>query len=264
MVKYRIPVLPLRDIVVFPNMVAPLFVGREQSVNALNHVMTGDKKIFLLSQKNSKIDNPNKENLYSFGTIAKIIQLLKLPDGTLKVLVEGIQRAKINKIIFNKEFITASFTEINYKTKKNSNIRALQKLIIEQFVEFHKINKKVSLDVINNVKKLNDPDKIVDLISSNISISLSQKQEILEIINTEERLNKIYGYLVSEIDSFQVEKKIKGRVKRQMEKTQKEYYLNEQMKAIQKELGENEDLDEIAELEKKINEYNLSNNSLSL
>ena len=258
MVKNLIPVLPLRDIVVFPNMVAPLFVGREQSVNALNHVMTGDKKIFLLSQKNSKVDNPNKENLYSFGTVAKIIQLLKLPDGTLKVLVEGIQRAKVNKINFNKEFITASITEINQKTKKNSNIRALQKLIIEQFVEFQKINKKVSLDVINNVKTLNDPDKIVDIIVSNISISLSQKQEILEIINTEERLNKIYGYLVSEIDSFQVEKKIKGRVKRQMEKTQKEYYLNEQMKAIQKELGENEDLDEIAELEKKLNQYNLS------
>ena len=258
MVKITLPVLPLRDIVVFPNMVAPLFVGREQSVNALNHVMTVDKKIFLLSQKNSKIDNPDKENLYSFGTIAKIIQLLKLPDGTLKVLVEGIQRAKVNKINFNKEFITASITEINQKTKKNSNIRALQKLIIEQFIEFQKINKKVSQDVINNVKILNDPDKIVDIIVSNISISLSQKQEILEMINTEERLNKIYGYLVSEIDSFQVEKKIKGRVKRQMEKTQKEYYLNEQMKAIQKELGENEDLDEIAELEMKLNKYNLS------
>ena len=257
MVK-NIPVLPLRDIVVFPNMVAPLFVGREQSVKALNHVMTADKKIFLLSQKNSKVDNPNKENLYSFGTIAKIIQLLKLPDGTLKVLVEGIQRAKVNKINFNKDFITASITEINQKTNKNSNIRALQKLILEQFVEFQKINKKVSLEVINNVKTINDPDKIVDIIVSNISISLSQKQEILEIINTEDRLNKVYGYLVSEIDSFQVEKKIKGRVKRQMEKTQKEYYLNEQMKAIQKELGENEELDEIAELEKKLNRYNLS------
>ncbi len=254
-----IPVLPLRDIVVFPNMVAPLFVGREQSVNALNHVMTGDKKIFLLSQKNSKVDNPNKENLYSFGTVAKIIQLLKLPDGTLKVLVEGAYRAKVNKINFNKDFITASITEINQKTKKNSSIKALQKLIIEQFVEFQKINKKVSLDVINNVKVLNDPDKIADIISSNISISLSQKQSILEIIDTEERLNKIYGYLVSEIDSFQVEKKIKGRVKRQMEKTQKEYYLNEQMKAIQKELGENDDLDEIAELEKKLHSYKLSN-----
>ena len=258
MIKNTIPVLPLRDIVVFPNMVAPLFVGREQSVNALNHVMTGDKKIFLLSQKSSKIDNPNRENLYSFGTIAKIIQLLKLPDGTLKVLVEGVQRAKVDKINFNKEFITASVNEVNDKIKKNSNIKALQKLIIEQFVEFQKINKKVSLDVVNNVKTSNDPNKIVDIIVSNISISLSQKQEILEIINTEERLNKIYGYLVSEIDSFQVEKKIKGRVKRQMEKTQKEYYLNEQMKAIQKELGENEDLDEIAELEKKLNQYNLS------
>ena len=261
MVKNILPVLPLRDIVVFPNMIAPLFVGREQSVNALNHVMTADKKIFLLSQRNSKVDNPNKENLYSYGTIAKIIQLLKLPDGTLKVLVEGIQRAKVNKINFNKEFITASVTEINQKTKKNSNIKALQKLIIEQFVEFQKINKKVSQDVVNNVKISNDPDKIVDTIASNISISLSQKQEILEIINTEERLNKIYGYLVSEIDSFQVEKKIKGRVKRQMEKTQKEYYLNEQMKAIQKELGENDDLDEIAELENKLNQINLSKES---
>ena len=258
MVKNIIPVLPLRDIVVFPNMVAPLFVGREQSVNALNHVMTGEKKIFLLSQKNSKIDNPNKENLYSFGTVARIIQLLKLPDGTLKVLVEGLQRAKVNKVNFNKDFITASITEINPKIKKNPNIKTLQKLVIEQFIEFQKINKKVSLDVINNAKTTNDPNKIVDIITSNISITLNQKQEILEIINTEERLNKIYGYLVSEIDSFQVEKKIKGRVKRQMEKTQKEYYLNEQMKAIQKELGESEDLDEIAELEKKLHEYSLS------
>ena len=195
MVKNLIPVLPLRDIVVFPNMIAPLFVGREQSVKALNYVMTGDKKIFLLSQKNSKVDNPDKENLYSFGTVAKIIQLLKLPDGTLKVLVEGIERAKVNKINFNKDFITASIIVINQKTKKNSNIKALRKLIIEQFIEFQKINKKVSQDVINNVKNINDADKIVDIIVSNISISLSQKQEILEIINTEERLNKIYGYL---------------------------------------------------------------------
>ena len=193
MVKYKIPVLPLRDIVVFPNMVAPLFVGREQSVNALNHVMTGDKKILLLSQKNSKVDNPNKDNLYSLGTVAKIIQLLKLPDGTLKVLVEGIQRAKVIKIDFNKEFISASITEINKKTKKNTNIRALQKLVIEQFIEFQKINKKISLDVINNIKTYIDPDKIVDVIASNISISLSQKQEILEITNTEDRLNKVYG-----------------------------------------------------------------------
>ena len=258
MLKNTIPVLPLRDIVVFPNMVAPLFVGRDQSVNALNNVMSGDKKIFLVSQKNSKIDNPNKENLYSFGTVAKVIQLLKLPDGTLKVLVEGMYRAKVVKITFKKEFISASILEINQKLKKTPNIKALQKLVIEQFIEFQKINKKIPLDVISSLKSLSEPNKIVDIIASNISISISQKQEILEITNTEDRLNKIYGYLVSEIDSFQVEKKIKGRVKRQMEKTQKEYYLNEQMKAIQKELGENEDLDEIAELEMKISKFKLS------
>ena len=169
-----------------------------------------------------------------------------------------MSRAKVTRLNFNKEFITASIIEINQKTKKNANIKALQKLIVEQFSEFQKINKKVSLDAVNNVKSITDPDKIVDLIVSNISITMAQKQEILELLNTEERLNKIYGFLVSEIDSFQVEKKIKGRVKRQMEKTQKEYYLNEQMKAIQKELGENEDLDEIAELEKKLNVYKLS------
>ncbi len=260
MVKnYTLPVLPLRDIVVFPNMVAPLFVGRKQSVNSLNNVMTGDKKILLISQKSSEIDNPNKENLYNVGTVAKIIQLLKLPDGTLKVLVEGIFRAKIKKINFNKDFITGSFIEIKQITKKNSKIKALQKLTTEQFVEFQKINKKVSLDLVNKTKLITDPNIIIDTIAANINISINQKQEILEIEDLEERLNKVYGYLVSEIDSFQVEKKIKGRVKRQMEKTQKEYYLNEQMKAIQKELGENEDIDEITELEMKIGKLKLSN-----
>ena len=260
MVKnYTLPVLPLRDIVVFPNMVAPLFVGRKQSVNSLNNVMTGDKKILLISQKNSEIDNPNKENLYNVGTVAKIIQLLKLPDGTLKVLVEGIFRAKIKKINFNKDFITGSFFEIKEIAKKNSKIKALQKLTTEQFVEFQKINKKVSLELVNKTKLITDPNRIVDTIAANINISIYQKQEILEIENLEERLNKVYGYLVSEIDSFQVEKKIKGRVKRQMEKTQKEYYLNEQMKAIQKELGENEDIDEITDLEMKIGKLKLSN-----
>ena len=147
MIKNPIPVLPLRDIVVFPNMVAPLFVGREQSVNALNHVMSGDKKIFLLSQKNSKVDNPNKDNLYSFGTLAKIIQLLKLPDGTLKVLVEGIQRAKINKINFNKDFITASIDIIKDNNKKSSSLKAIQKLVVEQCEEYQKVNKKISIDL---------------------------------------------------------------------------------------------------------------------
>ena len=258
MIKSIIPVLPLRDIVVFPHMVAPLFVGRKQSVNALNSVMTGDKKIFLLSQKNSDIDNPNKDNLYQYGTVAKVLQLLKLPDGTLKVLVEGLYRAKVSKLDFNKDFAIATISEVKISIKKTANLKALQKLVIEQFEEYQKINKKINVDLVNNIKNFNDANKIVDVIVSNINISIEQKQEILEVEQIEDRLNKIYGHLVSEIDSFQVEKKIKGRVKRQMEKTQKEYYLNEQMKAIQKELGENEDLDEIAELEKKIESYSLS------
>ena len=256
--KIKIPVLPLRDIVVFPHLVAPLFVGRKQSVNALNAVMSSDKKIFLLSQKSSEIDNPSEKNLYQYGTVAKVLQLLKLPDGTLKVLVEGIYRAKLKNIYFNKDYISASLIEIKNLYKKNTNIKALQKLVVEQFEEYQKINKKIQIDLINNIKTFTDPNKIADVISANITISIEQKQEILEIENTEDRLNKIYGYLLSEIDSFQVEKKIKGRVKRQMEKTQKEYYLNEQMKAIQKELGETEDVDEITELEKKIEEYSLS------
>ncbi len=257
MINKLLPVLPLRDIVVFPHMVAPLFVGRKQSVNALNEVMNGDKKIFLLSQKNSDIDNPNKDNLYSYGTVAKVLQLLKLPDGTLKVLVEGLSRAKVNKLTFNKDFTVATIKEIKDTIKKSTNIKALQKLIVEQFEEYQKINKKIPIDLVNNIKSFSDLNKIADVIVANLSISIEQKQEILEIEKTENRLNKIYGHLISEIDSFQVEKKIKGRVKRQMEKTQKEYYLNEQMKAIQKELGENDDVDEIAEIENKIKELKL-------
>ena len=258
MIKTIIPVLPLRDIVVFPNMVAPLFVGRKQSVNALNTVMAGDKKIFLLTQKNSDIDNPVEENLYKYGTIAKVIQLLKLPDGTLKVLVEGLYKAKVEKIVFNKDFTIATITEVKNNEKKSVKLKALQKLIIEQFEEYQKINKKITIDLVSNIKSMSDTNKVSDTIVANLNISLDQKQEILEFDKLEDKLNKIYGYLVSEIDSFQVEKKIKGRVKRQMEKTQKEYYLNEQMKAIQKELGDNEEVDEISEIEKKLENLNLS------
>ena len=251
MIKTILPILPLRDIVVFPNMVAPLFVGRKQSVNALNTVMSGDKKIFLLTQKNSEVDNPVEDNLYRYGTVAKVIQLLKLPDGTLKVLVEGLYKAKVEKLVFNKDFTIATILQIKNNEKKSVKVKALQKLIIEQFEEYQKINKKITVDLVSNIKSMSDLNKISDTIVANLNISLDQKQEILEIDKLEDKLNKIYGYLVSEIDSFQVEKKIKGRVKRQMEKTQKEYYLNEQMKAIQKELGDTEEIDEISEIEKK-------------
>ena len=257
-----IPVLPLRDIVVFPGMVAPLFVGRKQSVNALNHVMSSDKEILLLAQKDSDVENPKPNNLYKWGTIAKVLQLLKLPDGTIKVLVEGIDRANLSKLSSNKDYLTANVEVLVKKTKTNIKIKALSKVVIEQFEEYIKLNKKLSNDLIGNLKSITDANKISDLVSVNLAISIKQKQELLELIDLEQRFDKIYSHLMAEIDSFQVEKKIKGRVKRQMEKTQKEYYLNEQMKAIQKELGENEESDEIAELEKKILKIKLTKEAL--
>jgi len=258
MITKSLPLLPLRDIVVFPGMVAPLFVGRKQSVNALNHIMTGDKKIFLLTQKDSDVENPNSENLFKVGTIAKVLQLLKLPDGTIKVLVEGIERASLKNLKVDKDFISANIKTLDKKYSLNTKLKAILKIVIEQFEEYIKVNKKLPSDIISNLKSTSDPNKISDLISVNIGISLEQKQELLELEDLNKRLDKIYSYLLAEIDSFQVEKKIKGRVKRQMEKTQKEYYLNEQMKAIQKELGENEDNDEISEIENKIENKNLT------
>ncbi len=253
-----LPVLPLRDIVVFPGMVAPLFVGRTQSVNALNHAMTSDKKIFLLAQKNSEIDNPKKSDLYEWGTIAKVLQLLKLPDGTIKVLVEGITRARLTSLDLSNDFLTVKIKQITNKNKNNNKLKALVKIVIDQFQDYSKVNKKIPSDIVSNLLTMSDPNKIADVVSINLNINMEQKQELLEMHDLEKRLNKIHIYLVSEIDSFQMEKKIKGRVKRQMEKTQKEYYLNEQMKAIQKELGDNDDSDDIAEIEKKINSIKLS------
>ena len=253
-----IPVLPLRDIVVFPGMVAPLFVGRKQSVNALNHAMSLDKKIFLLAQKNSETDNPNKSDLYECGTVAKVLQLLKLPDGTIKVLVEGTSRAKLMTLNTSSDFLSAKIKTVDTKFKNNNNLKALVKVVLEQFEDYAKVNKKIPSEVITNLNSMTDAYKIADVVSINLTINMQQKQELLEMFNLEERLNKIHLYLVSEIDSFQMEKKIKGRVKRQMEKTQKEYYLNEQMKAIQKELGDNDDSDDIAEIEKKLETVKLS------
>ena len=254
----NIPVLPLRDIVVFPHMVAPLFVGRKLSINALNYVMAKDKIILLITQKQSEIDNPKPKNLYNIGTIAKILQLLKLPDGTIKVLVEGLEKVEVKNILETEEFIIADCSIIKQDSKLGSKVKALLKLIIDQFESYQKINKNVAIEVVNNVRLYTEPNKIVDIIIANLNINIEQKQELLGMKSTVARLEKLYNYLVSEIDTLQVEKKIKGRVKRQMEKTQKEYYLNEQMKAIQKELGDKEDFDDIKELEKKISEIKFS------
>ena len=253
-----IPVLPLRDIVVFPQMVVPLFVGRKLSVNALNNVMKYHKKILLIAQKNSEIDNPTSENLYRVGTLAKILQLLKLPDGTIKVLVEGLERVKVSKIHQTKDFIIANYSFIKPVDKNVSKAKALMKIILEQIESYHKINKKIPIEAVNNIRANTDSDKLADVLIANLNISLSQKQELLEMISTVKRLEKIHNYLITEIDTIQFEKKIKGRVKRQMEKTQKEYYLNEQMKAIQKELGDDDDIDDITEIETKIKKINLS------
>jgi len=262
MIKQQIPILPLRDIVVFPHMVAPLFVGRKPSIKALNNVMLRDKRILLITQKNSEVDNPKPEDLYNCGTLAKVLQLLKLPDGTIKVLMEGLERVNIITLEDTGDFLRASYSALSIKEKNTANIIALSKMIKDQFESYHKINTKIPIEVVNNIKSYSDFNKLADVVTANLNINLSQKQKLLEMQSLASRLDKIYGYLVSEIDALQVEKKIKGRVKRQMEKTQKEYYLNEQMKAIQKELGDSEDIDDITEVELKLKEINLSAEAL--
>ncbi len=252
-------VLPLRDIVVFPHMIVPLFVGREKSVQALEHVMHEDKQILLVTQKSPADDDPGPDALYTVGTIGTILQLLKLPDGTVKVLVEGGARTRINKFIDTKPFLEAETVQISDDTLVNDELEALARAVMTQFEQYVKLNKKIPPEVIVSVNQIEEPSKMADTIASHLSLKIDQKQELLEVASTSERLERIYGFMEGEIGVLQVEKRIRSRVKRQMEKTQREYYLNEQMKAIQKELGESEDgLDELGELEKKINETKLS------
>ena len=203
----KTPVLPLRDIVVFPEMVAPLFVGRKLSVNALNNVMLGDKKIVLITQKNSEVENPKSDDLYKIGTLAKVVQLLKLPDGTIKVLVEGMERIKIRDVENNSDFLSANYSIIKISEKISSKVKALMKIVIDQFESYHKINKKITVEMLSNIRTYTDPNKLADIITVNLNIQLNQKQELLEISNIEQRLEKINSYLVSEIDTIQVEKK---------------------------------------------------------
>src|SRR5210317_150307 len=247
------PLLPLRDIVVFPSMVVPLFVGREKSIKALQEVMKTDKSIVLVSQKNSEIDEPENKDIYGYGCLSKVLQLLKLPDGTVKVLVEGEKRVKILEIRKEESnFLSASVevTEDTNKTKE-SDLYALS--LVKKFEKLLILNKRDLSDSINSIKKLKDPSQIADNIASNLNIQIFEKQELLEIIDLRKRLEKINELLDKEISVISVEKKIRGRVKNQMEKTQREYYLNEQLKAIQKELGEiDEGKDELTSLSKAI------------
>jgi ATP-dependent Lon protease len=252
-------VLPLRDIVVFPHMIVPLFVGREKSVQALEHVMHEEKQILLVTQKSPSDDDPGPDALYSVGTVGTILQLLKLPDGTVKVLVEGGQRVRVLKYTNEKSYLEAQIAEITDPTAQSDELEALARAVITQFEQYVKLNKKIPPEVIVSINQIEEPSKMADTIASHLSLKIEQKQELLEIASTGERLERIYGFMEGEIGVLQVEKRIRNRVKRQMEKTQREYYLNEQMKAIQKELGESEDgVDELGEIEKKIAEANLT------
>ncbi len=252
-VKISLPLLPLRDIVVFPSMVIPLFVGRDKSISALNEVMKKDKKIILVTQKNSEIDDPKKNDVFIYGCEGNILQLLKLPDGTVKVLVEGIKRVKILNFNDNEKFITCDFSHHKDETIEGEDLYPLAVTALRKLEKLTSINKKISSETINTIKQLKDPSQIADNIASHIVASISEKQQIFETADVKKRLNSIIKIMENETSIIGVEKRIRGRVKNQMEKTQREYYLNEQLKAIQKELGEIEDgKDESSSLNKAI------------
>jgi len=252
-VKIERPLLPLRDIVVFPNMVIPLFVGRDKSIAALNEVMKKDKKIVLVTQKNSEIDDPKKADVFLHGCEGNILQLLKLPDGTVKVLVEGSKRVKILDFKDNEKFIICEYAHHHDVLTKDEDLIPLAMTAVRRLEKLTSINKKVSSETINNIKKLTDVSHIADNIASHLTATISEKQQIFETIDVKKRLNSIIKIMENETSIIGVEKRIRGRVKTQMEKTQREYYLNEQLKAIQKELGEIEDgKDETSSLNKLI------------
>ena len=253
------PVLPLRDIVVFPHMIVPLFVGREKSVRALEDVMKDDKQILLMTQRNPGDDDPKPDDMYTVGTIGTVLQLLKLPDGTVMVLVEGTQRAKVAGFSENSGFFEATAELITDKERAPEEHDALARSVISQFEEYIKLNKKIPPEVLVSLNQIEEPSKLADTVASHLALKISEKQELLELQTITERLERAYSLMEAEIGVLQVEKRIRNRVKRQMEKTQREYYLNEQMKAIQKELDDGEDgRDEASELEEKIKKTKLT------
>ncbi len=252
-------VLPLRDIVVFPHMIVPLFVGREKSVRALEAVMKDDKQILLVAQKNASQDDPSAEDIFRVGTVSTILQLLKLPDGTVKVLVEGGRRAKISSFKETESFFEATIEPMPDQGGDKKDLEALGRTVVSQFEQYIKLNKKIAPEVLVSLNQIEEPSKLADTVASHLNLKIPEKQDLLEIARISERLERVFGHMESEIGVLQVEKRIRNRVKRQMEKTQREYYLNEQLKAIQKELGEGEDgKDENAELETRIKKTKLS------
>ncbi len=256
-----IPLLPLRDVVVFPHMIVPLFVGREKSIAALESAMKYEKGIFMVAQKSAKKDDPAEEDIYRVGTIGIIIQLLRLPDGTVKVLVEGKTRGVIQEYLKNDDFFLVKVADVEDVDDDPSDVKkqALMRSIKESFELYLKLSKKVHVEMMGTISAIDDPSKLADVVVTHLNVKLEDKQKIMEIFTISERLEAIYSLMLSEIEILQVEEKIKRRVKKQMEKTQKDYYLNEQMRAIQKEMGEKDDFkNEIADLEKRLKQKNLS------
>ena len=252
------PMLPLRDVVVYPQLVIPLFVGREKSINAIEKANNGNKKILLVAQKTAGQDEPHIKDLYTVGTVANILQMLKLPDGTVKVLVEGLERAKVEKFDEFGEFWTADINIIKIKEKKDKKTLVFMRSVFSQFYQYVKLNKKIPPEILTSLTSISEPGRLADSISANLTLKLSEKQNILETFAIRSRLELLLKIMESEIDILQVEKRIRGRVKRQMEKSQREYYLNEQVKAIQKELGEQDEGADLDELEAKIKKSGMS------
>jgi ATP-dependent Lon protease len=247
-----LPLLPLRDVVVFPHMVIPLFVGRPKSIKALEAAMEEGKNVVLVAQKSAAKDEPNPEDLYDVGTVSTILQMLKLPDGTVKVLVEGVQRARINRVLTDKANFEADIELIASEEPDSNEVEAMRRTLLAQFDQYVKLNKKIPPEVLTSLSGIDGAGRLSDTIAAHLPLKLEQKQQILEMFNVGRRLEQLLQLLETEIDIMQVEKRIRGRVKRQMEKSQREYYLNEQVKAIQKELGDSEEGADLDELEKKI------------
>ena len=261
--QVRYPMLPLRDVVVFPHMVIPLFVGREKSIKALDHAMESGKQIFLAAQHDAADDDPSPEHIYEIGTVANILQLLKLPDGTVKVLVEGTARAAIVRYVQSEETFEVDAVDINDELIDEREAEVLIRTVVTEFEQYVKLNQKIPPEVLTSLSGIEEPGRLADTIAAHLTLRNEEKQKILEYASSRERLEHILGIMESEIDLLQVEKRIRGRVKKQMEKSQREYYLNEQMKAIQNELGEMEDApNEMDELQKKIEEAGMSKEAL--
>ena len=250
--KKNFPMLPLRDVVVYPQLVIPLFVGREKSISAIERANNGDKKILLVAQKTASKDEPEIKDLYKVGTVASILQMLKLPDGTVKVLVEGHERATVNKFDDTGDFWSADINLITIKEKKDKNTLAFMRSVFSQFEQYVKLNKKIPPEILTSLMSIDEPGRLADSIAANLTLKISEKQKILETFEIKARLELLLKVMESEIDILQVEKRIRGRVKKQMEKSQREYYLNEQVKAIQKELGEQDESADLDDLEEKI------------